>query len=365
MKYLISFLIVFHGIIHILGFLKAFKLAEVEQLNSEISRFSGILWLITSILFVVSGIMFLIRADSWYILGILAVLISTILIITTWQDSKFGSIPNIIILILAIIAFGTQSYYNNYKSEVKKSLELNKPIPAAILTEEDISDLPDAVKKYIRISGSIGKPQVSNFRIEFTGNIRKNEQSDWMPFTTEQYNFMEPATRLFFMKAVMKHLPVAGFHSFKNGEASMDIRLLSLFRVQYLSGKEMGISETVTFFNDMCCMAPATLIDKRIEWIESDSSRVKAAFTNNGIRITAELLFNENGDLVNFISEDRYAAGDNKKMERLPWLTPLKEVKDVDGFRLATSAELIYKYPEGDLCYGTFNLVHVEYNCTE
>ena len=51
----------------------------------------------------------------------------------------------------------------------------------------------------------------------------------------------------------MKKLPIAGFHSFKNGTAFMDIRLLSLFTVQYESGQDMGIAETVTFFNDMCC----------------------------------------------------------------------------------------------------------------
>lgn len=30
-----------------------------------------------------------------------------------------------------------------------------------------------------------------------------------------------------------KGLPVAGYHHFKNGKAVMDIRLLSLFKVQY------------------------------------------------------------------------------------------------------------------------------------
>jgi hypothetical protein len=32
-----------------------------------------------------------------------------------------------------------------------------------------------------------------------------------------------------------------------------------------ISGDMMFKAETVTFFNDMCFLAPATLIDKRIE----------------------------------------------------------------------------------------------------
>ncbi len=81
----------------------------------------------------------------------------------------------------------------------------------------------------------------------------------------------------------------------------------------------------------MCCMAPATLIDKRIKWIETDGDNVKAEFTNNNITISAWLYFNDHGELINFISEDRYAYDDNKIMRKLPWHTPLKDYKEVDG----------------------------------
>lgn len=174
---------------------------------------------------------------------------------------------------------------------------------------------------------------------------------------------MEASVRLFFMKATMKHFPVAGFHCFKNGKASMDIRLLSLFKVQHQSGKEMGVAETVTFFNDMCCMAPATLIDKRIQWLQVEGNNVKAQFTNNNIPISACLQFNDIGELINFISDDRYAAADNNSMKQLRWSTPMKEYKVFNEYKLAGYAEAIYSYPDGNLCYGNFRLVNIEYNC--
>jgi len=159
----------------------------------------------------------------------------------------------------------------------------------------------------------------------------------------------------------MKMLPVAGYHRFKNGHAFMDIRLFSLFKVQFQDGSAMDIAETVTFFNDMCCMAPATLIDKRISWKEKENNAVTAIFTNNGISITADLYFNDIGALVNFTSKDRYAADAGKQ---LPWATPLKDYAILDGFKLAGYAETIYTYPDRDLCYGTFKLTSVKYNCT-
>lgn len=363
MKTILLFLIFLHGFIHLLGFLKAFNFAEIHQLTQNISKPNGILWLVSAVLFVVAGVLFFHNKDSWWMVAAAAVLISQYVIFTSWQDAKFGTIANVIILLVAVIGYGTWHFSKGYKNEVGIGLKATSSMPDSILTETDIQSLPDPVKKYLRYTGTLGKPRVNNFKIEFNGQIRKNEQSEWMQFTSEQYNFIPSSTRLFFMKASMKHLPVAGFHSFKNGEAFMDIRLFSLFKVQYQSGKEMGMAETVTFFNDMCCMAPATLIDKRIQWLEVKDNTVRASFTNNNITISARLYFNEKGELVNFISNDRFAVGENNTLQQIPWSTPLKDYKTINGNTLAGYAETIYHYPEGDLCYGNFRLTHVEYNC--
>ena len=242
-------------------------------------------------------------------------------------------------------------------------LEQTSAIPDSLLTNDDIKKLPLPIAKYIISSGAIGKPKVKNFKIEFSGRIRKNEKSEWMPFTSEQYNFVDASTRLFFMKATMKHLPVSGFHCFENGYAFMDIKLLSLFKVEYQSGKKINMAETVTFFNDMCCLAPATLIDKRIKWTAIDDHHVKAAFTINNITIHAQLDFNEKGELVDFISNDRNAISENNIMVQVPWSTPLKDYKDFNGYKIISYADAIYQYPEKNLCYGNFNITNIEYNC--
>ena len=142
----------------------------------------------------------------------------------------------------------------------------------------------------------------------------------------------------------------------------MDIRLFSLITIQHQNGKQMDTAETVTFFNDMCCMAPATLIDKRIQWLETIGNKVKAAFTINNITIYAWLHFNDAGELVNFTSNDRLVADVGKKF---PWSTPLSNYKELNGYRLAGSAQTVNTYPDGDFCYGTFELSSIQYNSRE
>ena len=353
-------LIIIHGLIHLFGFVKAFGLADVKQLTQTISKPFGVIWLHAFIFFLMAAIMFALKNSHWWLLGLIALVTSQALIIYFWHDAKFGTIANAIILIAVTIGYGTSSYYCKYQNDVKTGLQQADYFQNSILTESDIQQLPEPVKKYLRYTGSIGKPKVNNFKIVFTGTLRKNEQSEWMPFNSEQFNILKTPTRLFFMNAVMKGLPVAGYHGFKNGDAFMDIRLFSIFRVQYQDGKEMDLSETVTFFNDMCCMAPATLIDKRITWLTVESNKVKASFMNNDITVSAWLYFNDKGELINFISDDRYSADAGKK---LPWATPLKDYKEINGYKLFGNAQVIYSYPDRDLYYGTFKLVTIEYNC--
>ena len=295
-------------------------------------------------------------------LGAVAILISQYLIWTSWEDAKFGTIGNGFILLAVIIGWGAWNFNRNYRNEVKEGLSQDATSLNEIVTEADIQNLPEPVKKYLYYTGTVGKPRVSNFKAEFYGQLRQSEDAGWMPFTSQQYNFVKQTTRLFFLKAKMKNLPVVGFHCFKNGSASMDIRLFSLFKLQYQTGKEMNIAETVTFFNDMCVLAPPTLLDSRVKWVSIEKDVVKAQFTDNGITISASLYFNEKGELINFISDDRYATMKNGVMEKVQWSTPVGEYKYFNGYKLPTYAETIYKFPDGDFCYGNFRLSDITFN---
>lgn len=361
----IAFLLVLviHAFVHLIGFVEAFQLASTKVLSQPISKLMGILWLSAFLLLLYATVLLIFRNSYWILYALCGIIISQIAIYNSWQDAKFGTIANGVILFVLIMAYIAWHFSNTYKVEVKKGFKKLSIQSESILTETDIAHLPQPVKKYLYYTKSVGQPKIASFKVEFRGKIRKNEQSEWMPFTSEQYNFIAASKRFFFMNATMKHLPVAGFHSFRNGNAFMDIRLLSLFKVQYQSGKEMDKAETVTFFNDMCCLAPATLIDERIKWLEIDGNQVKVSFTNNHITVTAWLYFNDRGELINFVSNDRYVFEKENVMKKIPWETPLKNYREMNGYKLASYAETIYRYPDGDLRYGVFNISDVQYNC--
>jgi hypothetical protein len=366
-RFLVFLVIFFHGLIHLMGFAKAFHYAALSQLKQEISRPVGLLWLLCAVLLPLSGILFLFQQASWWWVALPAVILSQLLIFAVWGDAKFGTIANLIILLpltAAIMESRPGSYSNRYQAAVREGLARQAEIP--LITEADLSPLPTPVQKYLRLTGAVGRPRVRNFRAVFTGSFRNGLKSSWMSFRSEQYNFYDPSCRLFLMKASMFGLPAEGLHLFLGNQATMQIKLASLWQVVDARGQQMNQGETVTLFNDMCLLAPAALIDQqRIQWEEAGPLAARARFTHNGIAISALLSFNQAGELTDFLSDDRFFSTDGKSYTKYQWSTPVRSYQETDGRKLLSYGETVWHTPEGEFCYGKFNLVKIEYNLRE
>jgi len=357
MKIAFAILLCIQGFIHLMEFLKVFGFVEIPQLSQNFSKLEGLLWLVVTLAFVLVGVLFLIKNNLWFWVAILAVIISQILIIMNWQDAKFGTIANVIVLVIAIIALAGWNFKRHYKQHVSQSFE-NVTISEETISEKDIEDLPIPVQKYLKYVGVLGKPKIKTVKAIFKGEMREKGK-DWFAFTSEQYNFFENPTRLFFLKAIFKGLLTQGYHSYKDNKASMLIKLLSVFPVADIKDPEMFKTETVTFFNDMCLFAPSALIDEKIEWQSIDDISVKAIYTNKKATISAILYFNENDQLINFTSKDRMEVNSNQKV---PFSTPVKKYGTVNGYNLPVAADAVWQFPDGDFVYGKFYLLDVQYN---
>ena len=358
LKIFLLIILFIHGMIHLLGFLKAFQLAEINQLTQNISKPMGILWLIALLLFLAAAIQLISNHDLWWITALAAVILSQVLIILFWQDAKFGTIANIIVLLSVIAGYGFWSFEKSFNNDVALGLERSSNNEKTLITEKDIEHLPKPVQKYLTYTGVINKEKVNNVKIVFDVEMREKGK-DWFKATSVQYNFFDEPTRLFFMKGKMFGMTVPGYHRYVEANATMDIRLFGLFTIVKQSGEIMNKTETVTLFNDMCLMVPATLIDKRIQWELIDSLTTKAVFTNRGISVSAILYFNEAGQLINFTSDDRTAITD---MKQYRFSTPVTDYKNINGINVMTGGEAIWHYPDGEFVYGKFSLKTIHHN---
>lgn len=103
LKYLLIFLMFIHGLIHLVGFAKAFGLGGTNQIVSEISPANGVFWLICSLMLVTASILCLNNSVSWILLAAVASISSQVMVFTIWNDAKFGTIANLIIVTVVIV----------------------------------------------------------------------------------------------------------------------------------------------------------------------------------------------------------------------------------------------------------------------
>jgi hypothetical protein len=229
--------------------------------------------------------------------------------------------------------------------------------PQPVLTEAQITSLPAPVQRYVRASGSIGKPRVASVRMVLDAELSQKPGQPGPPGTAEQFDsFADPPKRLFFMRTRMFGLPVAVLHVYDGAFASMKVRVASIFNVVNLHSQELARTETVTLLNDLCFFAPSWLADPRLVWRDVDAQHAEVTFTNGPHQVSATLVFDEAGELVNFISDDRGALQNDGKLKRFRWSTPMRGYREFDGRRLPTAGIAIWHYPEGDFVYGRFAL---------
>lgn len=357
MKYIFLAILTVHGLIHVTGFAKSFGIGG-GQITKEISKPEGTVWLITAVLFIISSQFFIFNKENWFYPALIAVLLSQVLIITVWHDARYGTVVNLLIAVTAIFSWTSLQFEQRFKQAVKENLARTASLSERLITEKDLEPLPFPIQRYLRYAGVINRPAVNSFRVVFTGQMREKGKA-YFPFRSVQYNFLDEPARQFFMKGRMFGMDVPGYHQYSNERARMDIKLFGILPLVHKAGNVMNKTETVTFFNEMCLLAPASLTDSRIEWQPIDKGSAKAFFTNKSIRISAIIYVNERGQLTNFTSQDRT---DIKDMKEYLFSTPVTEYKTIGGINLMHSGEAVWHYADGPFTYGKFNLEEIAYN---
>lgn len=110
MRYLVGTVLLFHGLLHLMGPAKAFGWLEIPQLQRPISKGAGAGWLIAALLFVAAaGLLVLAPArfpdrEWWWLPSLAAIVLSQSLIAGSWADAKYGSFANLFLLIPTLLA---------------------------------------------------------------------------------------------------------------------------------------------------------------------------------------------------------------------------------------------------------------------
>ncbi len=101
-----------------------------------------------------------VRAPTWWwAVGIVAAVVSQVVIFTSWRDAKAGTIVNVLLLLVAgyaFASFGPRSFAAEWRHRTDAALTTAAP-SGTVVTEADLAGLPDPVPRYVRRSGAVGR----------------------------------------------------------------------------------------------------------------------------------------------------------------------------------------------------------------
>lgn len=363
MRIVFLVLVFIHALIHLLGFLKGYDLKDIKALTLPISKPIGLLWLVAGSMLIIYGIMYITHSKYSWLLGIMAVIISQILIILFWEDAKFGTIPNILILVVSMMSYSDFQFHKMVHLETAfllNKISLSKE-GKKVMTENDVENLPHPVKVWLYHSGAVGKPFTKSAKVVQKAQMKmKPGQKKWMHATAVQYSAVEVPSFIWVVKAKMNSfLNFQGRDKFVEGHGEMLIKLNSLFTIVNEPGDKLDEGSIQRYLGEMVWF-PSLALSPYITWEELSETSAKATINYKGTQGSGTFYFNKSGELIKF-SALRFKEN-TSDAKRYWWVLEVEDYKIFEGIKVPSIMKATWQMENTDWTWLKLEIIDIQYN---
>ena len=345
--------LILHAFIHLLGL-------DARQ-NTHGRELTGIIWYIPFALFLATALGIAFDKDWWWIIALLAMVLSQILIVNHWHESKAGTLVNILISVFVIIAIGQWNFRIKVRKEItnlfffsaseKRTFRDRMPV---------VNNLPGPVSNWLIQSGAFFKEPTHFVHLQQQGVMRTTPTESWLPLKAEQYFTVDKPA--FIWNAKVKAagpLYIVARDKYENGKGNMLIRFLSLVSMSNAKGKEIDQGSLVRFLAEIIWF-PSAALNPYIKWKAVNSQSAIAVMSYNGVTAQGLFTFNDRGEVMAFDSERYMENKDNYTLE--PWHITNLKFEERNGIRIPVESEITWKLKEGDFTWCKLQVTDIEYN---
>ncbi|MFY7838677.1 MAG: DUF6544 family protein [Lacibacter sp.] len=363
MKYLFSFLLFVHGLIHLMGFAKGFGYGKLPALTKFISKPTAAIWLFAAVLFTAAAVLHVLKKENWPLFAVVAVVVSQLLIVWYWKDAKMGTVANLVILLITVPALGDWQFNRMYKEEVRHLLSQPVTSTATNITYDELKLLPVAVQNWLRACGIIDKPAITQVYLQQRGEMKSNPAADWIPFEAEQYFTANPPS--FAWKTKINPSPflyITGRDKYEEGNGNMLIKAYSLFTIANSKGPQTDQGTLVRYLAEICWF-PSAAISEYIQWEAINDSTAKATMHYGAVTASGIFYFNANADLQKFEADRYYNNNNRSTLER--WEVTCIHHQTINGIRIPVKNNVTWKLKEGDFKWLELEISNIQFTFTK
>ncbi len=262
-----------------------------------------------------------------------------------------------LLLIVGGILIWFRIPYSPVKSEFQKDISnLKNEIPLCkadeVFKSEEFSHLPFVIQRYIENCGYIGTPKMSYLKMEYHNvDFMQGRSGPAMKINYTQYNFVSEPCRMALIDSIMFGVPFEGYDYYQNGTGGMKGVIAKGITLFNQTGEMMDKACLATFLAESL-FAPNILLQDYITFEEISDYEVKATITYKNQTASGVFTFNQQYEMISFVTNDRGVTNPDGTMEYVPWSAICGDYRiSESGIKYPTKFQAVWNYPDGDFVY--------------
>lgn len=267
-----------------------------------------------------------------------------------------GTVAVVILAIAVVVA--RARFQRRVNDEARALLARASRGAADKVRAEELERLPAPVRRWLEVSGVVGRERARTIRLKQRGQMRTAPDQAWMPVRAEQYFTIDEPAFLWRVEAtMMRVLPIDGRDRYLDGKGHMLIKAAGLVTVADGKGDKIDQGTLLRYLGEIVWF-PSAALCPFITWGEIDERHAKATMSHGGVTASAIFTFDDKGRVFE-MSADRY-LGSTGTLER--WIIPATEWRVIDGVEVPVRGDAIWKLATGDFNYYRWEILEVEQN---
>ncbi len=254
-----------------------------------------------------------------------------------------------------------KSFKKKIQNEISQLLDSEGYPTKEVLKDDEIDHLPEPVKKWLNISGAVGRTKISSvfLRQKFLMKL-KPKQKKWYRAEAQQvFTISNPA---FIWKVHLKIAPfvaVLGRDKFTEGKGEMQMKLNGFINLGNKTGIRMDEGTLQRYLGEIVWF-PSASISPYIEWTGIDSRSAKAVMTWKETSGSGTFFFDEEGRFEKFIAQRYFGNTTNSK--RTEWIITAQEHTQRNGVTIPSKLEAMWILDSGPWTWCNIEIIEVRYN---
>ncbi|MBK7344342.1 MAG: hypothetical protein IPJ06_15350 [Saprospiraceae bacterium] len=262
-----------------------------------------------TVLFLIAMLALLANQVTWFMWSTVAILLSQILILSAWQDARFGTLANCLLLIATVVGFGVWKFD---RMTNRDRFDLNQHAQSALQWPNQPG--PPFIRQWINRSG-IPDRTLLRVNLRQSGRMRITPNGKWLPFSAEQeFTPQSPGFIWTTRVDVFPGIFLLGRDFYHQGEGQMKIDLYGLIPVVHASGNELDQGTLLRYLGETVWF-PSGALHPCIQWESSGPNQAVATMTWGKTQASGTFTFSPEGDFQKYQALRYYNRPDGPTLE--------------------------------------------------